>query len=187
MTKSFLMTLCSLLLAVSAVMAQDAPAQKPADNGPSLEVTMKFIQEKLKAKGMSIPSKAYVDVEAEPTSCQLKFVLDRDESGNTTYDDVATLPLREVEKIEVLPAQDYWTNPDISVPPGLVVLRFSATTLKSVHRQQLICKRDKCKSGSYIEVGGYAATMDEDLGDRVAKATVHAVELCGGGSRPEPF
>jgi hypothetical protein len=25
------------------------------------------------------------------------------------------------------------------------------------------------------------------LADRVAKALVHAVELCGGGPKPEPF
>jgi hypothetical protein len=28
---------------------------------------------------------------------------------------------------------------------------------------------------------------DANLADRVAKAMVHAVELCGGGSKPEPF
>jgi hypothetical protein len=28
---------------------------------------------------------------------------------------------------------------------------------------------------------------DEDVANRVAKALVHAVELCGGGSQPEPF
>ena len=29
--------------------------------------------------------------------------------------------------------------------------------------------------------------LDEDTANRVAKAMVHAVELCGGGSKPEPF
>jgi hypothetical protein len=28
---------------------------------------------------------------------------------------------------------------------------------------------------------------DEDTADRVAKAFVHAIELCGGGSKPELF
>jgi hypothetical protein len=28
---------------------------------------------------------------------------------------------------------------------------------------------------------------DEDAANRVAKALVHAVELCGGGSKPELF
>ncbi len=28
---------------------------------------------------------------------------------------------------------------------------------------------------------------DEDTADRVAKAMIHAIELCGGGSKPEPF
>jgi hypothetical protein len=29
--------------------------------------------------------------------------------------------------------------------------------------------------------------LDEDVANRTAKAMVHAVELCGGGSKPEPF
>jgi hypothetical protein len=29
--------------------------------------------------------------------------------------------------------------------------------------------------------------FDEQLANRVAKAMVHAVELCGGGRKPEPF
>jgi len=29
--------------------------------------------------------------------------------------------------------------------------------------------------------------LDEDVANRIAKAMVHAVELCGGGSKPEPF
>jgi alpha-D-ribose 1-methylphosphonate 5-phosphate C-P lyase len=29
--------------------------------------------------------------------------------------------------------------------------------------------------------------LDEDTANRVAKAMLHAVELCGGGSKPEPF
>jgi hypothetical protein len=29
--------------------------------------------------------------------------------------------------------------------------------------------------------------FDEQLANRVAKALVHAVELCGGGTKPEPF
>jgi hypothetical protein len=28
---------------------------------------------------------------------------------------------------------------------------------------------------------------EQELADRVAKALVHAVELCGGGPKPEPF
>jgi hypothetical protein len=28
---------------------------------------------------------------------------------------------------------------------------------------------------------------DADLADRVVKALTHAVELCGDGSKPEPF
>ncbi len=33
----------------------------------------------------------------------------------------------------------------------------------------------------------YFVFYDEALANRVAKAMVHAVELCGGGGKPEPF
>lgn len=51
MTKRFLTTFCSVLMAVSAAVAQDAPASKPTDQGPTLEVTMKFIQDKISQQG----------------------------------------------------------------------------------------------------------------------------------------
>jgi hypothetical protein len=28
---------------------------------------------------------------------------------------------------------------------------------------------------------------DEEMADRVAKAMIHDIEICGGGSQPEPF
>jgi hypothetical protein len=51
MTKRCLMTTCSALLAVSTGLAQETPVTKTADNGPSLEVTMIFIQEKIAQQG----------------------------------------------------------------------------------------------------------------------------------------
>jgi hypothetical protein len=53
--KRCLMTVCCVALVVSAVLAQQKKTlshrPKPTDEGPSLEVTMKFIQDKLNDVG----------------------------------------------------------------------------------------------------------------------------------------
>jgi len=53
--KRCMMTVCFTALAVSAALAQEKktvpPPPKPADEGPSLEVTMKFIQDKMNDHG----------------------------------------------------------------------------------------------------------------------------------------
>jgi hypothetical protein len=37
-------------------------------------------------------------------------------------------------------------------------------------------------------IGEFALPFrDEETANRVAKAMIHAIELCGGGSKPEPF
>jgi hypothetical protein len=38
-----------------------------------------------------------------------------------------------------------------------------------------------------VKGGNLVTFFDEQLANRVAKALVHAVERCGGGSKPEPF
>lgn len=51
MTKHWLTTIGCLFWAVSGALAQETPTQIPADNGPSLEVTMNFIVDKLNGIG----------------------------------------------------------------------------------------------------------------------------------------
>src|SRR5208282_5606509 len=53
--KRCLIAMCFAVLAVSASIAQEKtavlPPPKPADGGPSLEITMKFIQDQLNDQG----------------------------------------------------------------------------------------------------------------------------------------
>lgn len=184
--KRCLMTICFGVIAVSPVLAQEnknvAPVPGSADNGPSLDVTMKFIQEKLKAK-----LSEWEDVTADPTSCQITFAKNLKPKGyyNTIHADATatTFSFREVEKIEVQVRRD----DDGDAMPGIYDLMVSMTTEKSVHESDYkkgkICNRRDF--GFWRSFGGRG--LDEDLANRVAKAMVHAVELCGGGSKAEPF
>jgi hypothetical protein len=90
MAKPFLTTFCCVLVAVSAATAQDASAAKPTDQGPTLEVTMKFIQDKITQQGtMNFAvyshdstdqsdsvyqvSKELTGVTANPDSCRILY------------------------------------------------------------------------------------------------------------------
>ncbi len=165
--KRYLVTAWIVALVAGAAWAQqkkDAPPQ-PSDNGPSLEVTMKFIQDKLEAKANPPHG---VLIEVNPAKCEIV------EDGHVTFS------FREVEKIEVIP-------PDEDSP--LFTLRLLMTTNKSVHTRYT----DQEKKKSHWALGDSdRGSMrwwfkDDDVANRVAKALLHAVELCGGGSKPEPF
>jgi hypothetical protein len=192
-------TLIIVVLAVGTALAQQGTNTPPPPNGsgPSLEVTMKFIQEKLSAK-----AGAEWTVVADPATCVLRYFRHHDVGGSETFWEVeTTLPFREVEKIEVTPAQEYYRQTGLEEPDNLAAdlfaLRVLTTTVKSVHTQERkICKKGRClmDAGKKVESrqsdsfnGEWHTFLDEDLANRLAKAMLHAVELCGGGSKPEPF
>jgi|SRR5580700_5439033 hypothetical protein len=177
---------CFAVLAVSTGLAQQktaAPPPKPAVEGPTLEVTMKFIQEKIEAKAVRLllwsgRSESLSGVAADPANCSLT---------STGYDDpekmIAVFSFREVEKIEVVA-----DSPETSAE--FFVLRTLMTRNKSVHIQRLDTsqKRKKDQPLPDVETGEWAVRFkDEDTANRLAKAMVHAVELCGAGGKPEPF
>jgi len=67
------------------------------------------------------------------------------------------------------------------------MLKVLMTTEKSVHNHHF--KKGKPRPKDDTESGIWIAgrIFDEDFANRLAKAMLHAVELCGGGSQPEPF
>jgi hypothetical protein len=173
--RRWLTTIGCLCWAVIGVLAQDGPAPKPADNGPSLEVTMKFIQEKLKDK--SHKNFEREDIVADPVSCHLTITDSGTAKGDTTI--IRSFSFREVEKIQVSPTLD-----DDGQATGAFGLGISMDSQTGVHHTYIYDKKHKKESFSE----GYRFQFsDEDVANRVAKAMIHAVELCGGGSKPEPF
>jgi hypothetical protein len=209
-----------VVLAVSATLAQHqqkktVPSSKPADDGPSLEVTMKFIQDKLNGIGpVSYVAKVrdvytYNDgigtdttlsgteqskyevtkVVADPSTCRISFhwknKAERDGAATESADfpkhedqeDDDGFPLKLVEHVVVMPLKQ-------SLEEGF-------KNNMPVNHPSRSYKVDPPVFALSLELRDFAPNdflfLDEQLANRVAKAMVHAVELCGGGSEPEPF
>ena len=179
----------ALMLMPSPAPSQQAvpPPPKPADSGPTLEVTMQFIQDKLNEMGKvsrvrvihNTQDDSYLkqtlaeeiaDAMAEPAECHiayhLKFWVDGEFKGESS----AEFALRDVQDL-VLGSEQDLARP--SVLPYLVIE--STTPAITVLKVR--------KSHSQYDLLSFS---DAQLADRVAKALTHAVELCGGGNK-DPF
>jgi hypothetical protein len=193
--KRWLMTMCFAALMVSGALAQQKktvpPPPKPADPGPSLEVTMKFIQEKLDVGPVNFA--AYVhdnavgndwtnqfkieitNIAANAGTCRISYHLKNGINGAAGQDADFWFLLNTVPDVAVMPIEPALKEADTGgghptwnsrVEPPVFVLR--------VHRTDI-----KGNNDFYF--------FDEQMANRVAKALVHAVELCGGGGKTEPF
>ena len=177
---------CASRLQVPA-LAQTPPPSPSADAGPSLEATMMFLQEKLQQQGpVSITAhvrddaagsswivqhgQEYSNVVADPADCKLSFHAKTITNGTITAEGDDYILLSEAEEIVVLPIEQDWRDGDsrhghstwtYHADPGAFVLRVNL------------------KLGDHQSFYFYEA----DLANRVAKAIVHAVELCSGDAR----
>jgi hypothetical protein len=185
--KRFRFQLLTLAFAGTALAQDVPPPPKPQDEGPSLETTMKFLQDKLPGTvnfieyahddvagtdvGTSKQSIEVSNVSANAGRCRISNHRETIADRTTINEDVEIL-LKHVQEITVTPLEQLMKqiiaksgHPEISYkidPPvfALVVMRPGGEDPFFFH--------------------------DETLAHRVAKAVQHAVELCGGGSQ-EPF
>ena len=169
------------------------PPNAPADS-PSLEVTMKFIQDKLNAVGtvnytvhwhdnaedtngvvrMSLEESTVV---ADPTICWIKYHLKivdgtaLDERDNGFF-------LSDVQDLAVITGEQYtnkhyaangYPTVDSKIDPPI----FWLVARRSGNKSQL--------SGGRTAGEDAFVFTNEEMANRVAKAMLHAVELCGGG------
>lgn len=197
MMKRWLMTICFATLAACAVLAQEKATvptpTKPVGEGPSLEVTMKFIQDKLSdiaRLSLMVSGTQTTDnrrlsqrrtlelskVRANPMDCSIqyhyKYIVD-DNPPIETAD--ITRPLAAIENIQLEPFERSLTKTAASIGhPEVVFTSTQPQTLALV-----LNSRQKGDFGFYFQ--------DDNVADRLAKAMQHAVELCGGGRQPEPF
>jgi hypothetical protein len=191
-----LTTVFLVVLTVSATSAQEKktvpPPPKPADEGPSLEVTMKFIQEKFNSAGPVNHIVYYHDnvedrdwaikwnieitrVNADAGACRVDFHRRVEEDESVTENADHSFVLKDVQEIAVMTMEQIKKNAatthgqpawSFKVDPPVFVLQVRKQGMKETDEFPL---------------------FDEQLANRLAKAMVHAVELCGGGSKPEPF
>lgn len=169
---------------------QPAAASPDALKGPTLESTMKFIQEKLNEIGKVNYNVAFYDaggnfnggsrmsveknnVVADPGKCQISYHAWVEIDGKVQPQSNYNFFLRDVQTITVMKAekwiQEYGagtSNPGGSV--GVTPDTFF-----------LVVKQTKGKEDRFA--------LDEEMANRLAKAMIHAVELCGAGSQQEPF
>jgi hypothetical protein len=178
---------------LKAIMAQGAapdeqPPATPATSGPSLAETMHFIQDKLNDIG-KIAYVAFVqdvsngntgtdtfineigNVVADQNQCRISYHRKASSNGSTYKDENSVFSLRDVQEIVVKPYEQFQTefnakygHPNIICPstsPSITVL-----ILHRPHGEE-----------------NFFFFADADLAERVAKAMLHAVELCGGGNK----
>jgi hypothetical protein len=173
--------------------AQDVPPPpKPADSGPTLEVTMKFIADKLGAIG-PVNSIAYLhdnsnqrpdwrewtreqitDVRPNVADCRVDYrwrglMFSEVETSSGGPNDT-WLVLKDVEEIVVKP----WAQAILESKTKPPIFELTIKRKGSVPRK----KSDRALVRFHL--------YDEALANRLAKALVHAAELCGGESK-EPF
>ena len=152
----------------------------------------------------------YEEVMADPGTCTLRDVGPVDQSIETyqggeklaagTYDQHSqvsrTVAFKDVEKITVESLQDVMNrkfaesghpeNIMTVAPPVFVVGLLSSKPVFSIH-VSTTKDSEAPKVTDITDTETLFNFRDEDMANRMAKAMVHAVELCGGGSKPEPF
>jgi len=167
-----LVVLGTLIASVAIAEEKAADADK-ADNGPSLATTMQFIQDKINGQGkVSNAARTSAvtasEAEASTSTCSLNWLEDW-EQGSETWTERDDFSLKQVQSLEVLPSPDGFSLKVILLPSA------------SAHYQL----RRHNGAAELLQQDGKLPTLtfaDETLAKRVAKAVMHAVELCGGGS-----
>jgi hypothetical protein len=190
-------TLAALLLGCICASGQDVPPPpKLKDDGPSLADTMKFIKERLNSIG-PVNHVAYghdniggsdavnkfsiqaTNVRANVAACRMDYHwhVTRDDQVHQVHqvlqDRDFWFSLKDVEELTVKTREQELK--ELGTQAGLPELTVRVDPPVFV----LSIKRTEGPTNLFY-------LFDEALANRIAKAMVHAVELCGGGNK-EPF
>jgi hypothetical protein len=115
--------------------------------------------------------------------------------------DTSAISFKDVEKIAVQSMQDGMNRRSAEhaqpefvtsvTPPVFSLTLTSSKPFGSLHstftrgKQPPVVRDFTAKDAVSKEYG--FTFRDEETANRIAKAMLHAIELCGGGSKPEPF
>lgn len=190
MTRRFIQLLL-IATCVAALRAQDVPPPpKPADNGPSLEVTMKYIVDNM-GPGASFHLIAYyhdnvagndwthkyqggtTNIRTSASACRVDYHTRGSIDDQPGYDQDSWFALKAIKEVTVKPVEAELKERDAKNGHPEWSLRADPPTF-------LIEIKDQKNNIDHWYV------QDESLGNRIARAIVHAVELCGGGDK-DPF
>lgn len=200
----------ALILAVCGAKGQDVPPPpRPADSAPSLEATMKFIQDKLNGqRGVwwlqiqrnfteySLKTGSEISkVLADAPTCTLSFK----ESlvfGSRRTADSYKFSFRDAEKLTVSSREETadrnlakggHPEAQVTTTPQVFDLTVYMTKGKSLQAHQTVYVDDIQHGENNNQAAMHVFVFEtEETAQRVAKAMLHAIELCGGGSK-DPF
>jgi hypothetical protein len=211
--------LAGIVLCAQACLAQNVPPPPNPDTGPTLEFTMKFIQDQLTNRGVvSYRDKTSADddgiryvnrileVHTDPATCSLSFRVDQTSSYDIihkstgevarTYTANTTESFRfsfhDIAKLEVRDS-DHPVIPDHSgsiIDPTLYTLMLTPSKAAIDHDMECTgdCEDFPSEHGKTTWFHPYLMFYFGESANRVARAMLHAVELCGGGqTEPQPF
>ena len=186
------LALCLVFSLAGLATAQQAvaPPPRPADSGPSLAVTMQYIQDKLNHLGVvnyvgynhdnidgsnwtNSFSTETTNVAADPATCRISYHEKRIKDGDVTSDKDFTFNLSEIQEVVIMPRDQLLKKVNTRAGHPSWDARIDPPVSMLVVRKA-------------EDIEWYFYFFDEDLANRVAKAVVHAVELCGGGNK-SPF
>jgi hypothetical protein len=194
MIRRSLTTVFLVALAVSLALAQEKksvpPPPKPADEGPSLEVTVKFIQDKLNEVGrvnfadyvhnnatnndrIVQNSSEATNVVADKAKCLVTYHMKIVVNEKVAFDEDASIPFKDVQDLTVTTVED-----DIKAIDAAL-----GYTTRSYRADPPIFVLKLRRTGAASNAFDFT---DKEMANRLAKAMVRAVELCGGGNK-EPF
>jgi hypothetical protein len=179
-------TLLALILIATAPclgQAQDNGAS-PAGKGPSLGVTMRFIQQKLSGVGTirytmhlgpnisSTTSIGFSKISADANNCVVRYLQTGVDDNQPPQEVDLSISFRTAKDIVVEPLEMYfaWQRAQQGLPNLTSQVTPSVTAL--------LVRTDHTITNLLF--------LDPDTADRVAKAMTHAIELCGGGNH-DPF
>jgi len=198
---------CAWALAPIGIAQNVPPAPNPDDSGPTIEYTMKYIRDRLDSVDIAWTSVAHTQsgdrhyatkynvsqAEADPKRCTLGFrgtyyIDDRDSAAAVTISDTSTkFSMHDVERVLVEPrsAVDKRTNAMFDYSPDVysVTMKMASGKTANLHLRiqgNGVSERDLTNVEVHVDL------LDEELANRLAKALIHGVELCGGGDK-DPF
>jgi hypothetical protein len=173
-------------------------AAAPQKRGPSLEVTMKYIQDTLNDIGLisfvatyqqptdgnngGLETYHYThrdrfsNFQADKSACRIDYHVSLNNDGSKVDQD-RQIPLADAEDVVVEPEEKYLS--DITAASGNPA--FVATSTSPAITALVVRFRHQRITGA-----ARLLFTDADRANHAAKAITHAIELCGGGST-DPF
>lgn len=169
--------------------SEGPPTPLPTNaSGPTLGETLNFIADKLDSQGKITwvttskerkeaftDSVEYFVASTNLRACTMSVLYDKTKPGN--YFPVS---FRRIVKIEVIPWEEAMARVNDKDNSSYTAYRRGVQNIVSPETYVL---RITTPDGGWRDL----SIADETIADRLAKAMVHAADLCGGGSKPEPF